>query len=55
MLNGGKIILWDMRRYRPVAVLMGHADQVVGVSWSADSALLVSNGIDGTVLIWKLP
>ena len=51
----GKIILWDMRQYRPVALLVGHADQVVGLNWSTDSTLLASNGLDGTVLIWKLP
>ena len=51
----GKIILWDMRQYRPVALLVGHADQVVGLNWSTDGSLLASNGLDGTVLIWKLP
>ncbi len=54
-LNGGNIILWDMHQYRPLAVLTGHVDQVVGLNWSADGALLASNAIDGTVLIWKLP
>ena len=54
-LSGSQIILWDMRQYRPVAVLIGHADQVVGLNWSADGALLASHAIDGTVLVWKLP
>jgi WD40 repeat protein len=54
-LDRGEIILWDMRQYRPVDVLAGHADQVVGLTWSTDSTLLASNGLDGTVLIWKLP
>ena len=40
------------RRPEPTA---GHADQVVGLIWSTDSTLLASNGLDGTVLIWKLP
>jgi WD40 repeat protein len=44
-----------MRQYRPVALLVGHADQVVGLNWSTDGSLLASNGLDGTVLIWKLP
>ena len=54
-LSGSQIILWDMRQYRPVAVLAGHMDQVVGLNWSADGAMLASNAIDGTVLIWKMP
>ena len=54
-LSGSQIILWDMRQYRPLAVLAGHMDQVVGLNWSADGALLASNAIDGTVLIWKMP
>jgi len=54
-LASGKIILWEMRQYRPVDVLAGHADQVVGLNWSTDSTLLASNGLDGTVLIWRLP
>jgi WD40 repeat protein len=51
----GKIILWDMRQYRPVDILLGHADQVLGLNWSTDGTLLASNGLDGTVLVWKLP
>jgi len=54
-MAGGEIILWDMQRYRPVDLLMGHADQVVGLNWSTDGSLLASNGLDGTVLIWKMP
>jgi WD40 repeat protein len=54
-MAGEEIILWDMQRYRPVDLLMGHADQVVGLNWSMDGTLLASNGLDGTVLIWKLP
>jgi len=54
-LDSGEIILWDMQRYRPVDLLMGHADQVVGLNWSRDGSLLASNGLDGTVLIWKMP
>jgi len=40
-------MLWDTRQYRPVAVLIGHADQVVGLNWPAYGALLASNAIDG--------
>ncbi len=51
----GKIYLWDMQKNIPIAILNGHADQVLGLSWSSDSTLLASNSMDGTVLVWKLP
>ena len=41
-------------QYCPVAVLAEkNMDQVVGLNWSADSTMLASNAIDGTVLIWE--
>ncbi|GAB1469385.1 hypothetical protein MASR2M66_02610 [Chloroflexota bacterium] len=51
----GRIVLWDMLAFQPVASLDGHTDQVLGLGWSDDSTLLASNSMDGTVLIWKLP
>ncbi len=53
--NSGRIVLWDMLAFQPVASLDGHANEVFGLSWSDDSSLLASNSIDGTVLIWELP
>jgi WD40 repeat protein len=53
--NSGRIVLWDMLAFQPVASLDGHANEVFGLSWSDDSSLLASSSIDGTVLIWKLP
>jgi WD40 repeat protein len=54
-LYNGRILLWDMHQYQPVYVLVGHADQVFGLTWCADGSLLASSGIDGTLLIWKRP
>ncbi len=51
----GRIYLWDMQTYSPVAILNGHADQVLGLNWSPDGRSLASTSIDGTVLLWKYP
>ena len=53
--NSGNIFLWDMQLFAPVAILSGHVDPVIGLSWSADGNLFASSSQDGTVLIWKLP
>ncbi len=50
-----KIFLWDMQTFTPIAILTGHTDQVLGLSWSSDGALLASTSLDGTVLVWRLP
>ena len=54
-MNSGKVILWDMLTLQPSALLNGHADSITALNWSADSKLLASNSMDGTVLVWKAP
>lgn len=53
--TSGKIFLWDMQTFIPVAVMEGHQDQVLSLAWSENGSLLSSSSMDGTVLIWKLP
>lgn len=54
-IYSGRIVIWDMQKYLPIADLNGHADLVTGLSWSADDTRLASSSADGTVLIWELP
>ncbi len=51
----GRIYLWDMQRNIPVAILNGHTDVVLGLTWSPGGTLLTSASLDGTVMVWKLP
>lgn len=53
--TSSKIFLWDMQTFTPIAILIGHTDQVLGLSWSTDGKLLASTSLDGTVLVWESP
>jgi len=51
----GRIILWDMEKQIPIALLIGHKSEVTGFSWSPDGKQLASSSSDGTVLVWPRP
>jgi WD40 repeat protein len=49
------IIVWDMEKSAPTAVLSGHTRDVRAVGWSPDGTRVISAGLDGTARIWTLP
>ena len=53
--DSGRILLWDMKKQVPVALLIGHKSEVTGFSWSPDGRQLASSSSDGTVLVWPRP
>ena len=54
-MYSGRIVLWDMLNLQPVVDLDGHQDSVIGLGLSPDGALLPSNSLDGTALVWEAP
>jgi WD40 repeat protein len=48
------VYLWDLSEGRLAAVLAGHREWVSKLSFSADGALLLSVGIDGTARVWDV-
>jgi WD40 repeat protein len=53
-MGSGRIVLWDMQKFIPVANLSGHAGTINSLRWSPDDTLLASSSSDGTVLLWKI-
>lgn len=54
-MYSGRIVLWDMHQFVPIATLNNHVDVVFSLSWSPDDKMLASSSSDGTVIIWKIP
>lgn len=47
-----KVVLWDLKTFRPVQSVIGHRAPVTGVCFSGRQ--FVSGSLDGTVRIWDL-
>jgi small GTP-binding protein len=47
------IRIWDTKQQMPVAVLEGHTDAVINVSFSFDGRLLASKSLDGSVRLFR--
>jgi WD40 repeat protein len=44
--------VWDIAENDEVAVLEGHSDAVIALSFNAEGSLLASYGLDGVVRVW---
>lgn len=53
------IRLWSLRAGGCLAVfgggIRGHRDQVLSIDWSQDGITFVTGGVDGRVMIWRVP
>lgn len=49
-----RVRVWDLAAGMMFVELKGHADAVVGLSWSRDSECLASCGLDSTVRVWNI-
>lgn len=49
-----RIRLWDLATSSLLKELRGHTDTVYSLVWSADSSILTSGGLDGTVRMWNI-
>ena len=53
--DAGTIILWDLGPGRLLKRMRGHGKGGIwSLSWSAESTVLVSGGMDGTVRVWDV-
>ena len=50
----GPIYLWDAFTTERKKILIGHAKQIVSMSFSADNRTFASESKDGTVLVWDI-
>jgi WD40 repeat protein len=50
---GGDIDLWDATTFASTGTLSGHTDQVNGLAYTSDGALLLSASEDATVRVWN--
>ena len=48
------ITIWKSNTDEPTAILKGHRNTVMGLSWSPDGKRLVSGATDNTIRIWNL-
>ena len=48
------IWLYDTETHQEVALLTGHTDWVISVSFSPDGSTLASGSSDGTILLWEV-
>ncbi|XP_041472197.1 apoptotic protease-activating factor 1-like [Lytechinus variegatus] len=53
-LSSYEIVLWETRRYKPVAVYKGHTSWVMSVKFDVKGERLVSASDDETVRTWKV-
>ncbi|XP_071500465.1 apoptotic protease-activating factor 1-like [Diadema antillarum] len=53
-LSTFEILLWETKRFKPVAVLKGHTSWVMSVKFDVKGDRLVSASDDETVRIWKV-
>jgi WD40 repeat protein/serine/threonine protein kinase len=44
--------IWDVETGKTLVELVGHVGQVTRMAWSADDALIVTGGVDGTARVW---
>ena len=49
------IVVWDLEKGAPTAVLSGHSSDVQAVEWSRDGTRIVSASLDCTARVWTLP
>lgn len=52
--DNGSIILWDARRWEPLATLRGHSGTIKTVRFSRDERYLASGSGDETVILWDV-
>lgn len=48
-----KVIVWNGKTGRSIAVLERHFEIITGISWSPDGSRLASSSDDGIILIWN--
>ena len=48
------IMLWDLGTSRLIKKMTGHKSHITTLSFSAESATLVSGGLDSTVRVWDV-
>jgi WD40 repeat protein len=51
--EGGEVIVFDTRTWRPVRTLRRHADVVYAVAWKPGTRDLATGSLDKTVRLWK--
>ena len=50
----GKVIVWDMSTYAPIATLSGPTESATGIVFSPDGKYLAIGYYDGVVILWDL-
>lgn len=48
------ILVWDLGTSRLIKKMVGHRSAVTSLSFSAESATLVSGGLDSSVRVWDV-
>lgn len=48
------ILLWDLGTSRLIKKMVGHKSAITSLSFSAESATLVSGGLDSSVRVWDV-
>jgi WD40 repeat protein len=51
--NEKKVSVWSTSTFKLLGNFSGHTDFVESASWSPDSRLVVSSGLDGMIYIWN--
>jgi WD40 repeat protein len=49
------IRLWSVPNFKLVKTLIGHTSPIYSITFSSDSKMLASGGVDRTVKLWSLP